>query len=183
MWTTDSGRAIRSIKGYLSSLGRCVRVFLALIPWFDFDVPICGWWIIVWFADNLWESSAFWWHSMQIRIFGFLKSRQYPLHVCIPFPWVNSSISCVWRRHFWLEQSVNSKASPWLSFWLDELSLEKLLEILIYGLIVLKSTVITSSISCSSALGLKFNHIVHSDNLIAYVMSLPLRKANVRCFV
>lgn len=122
------------------------RVLLSVILWFDFDVPICGWWIIVWFADNLWESSAFWWYSMQM---GYLDSANHNgvlLNVRLPFLWINSPISCIWRSHFWLAQSVNRKASPWLSSWLDELSLEKLLEILIYGLIVLKSTTITWSI-------------------------------------
>lgn len=111
----------------LFALSLC-RVSLSVILWFDFDVPICGWWIIVWFADNLWESSAFWWYSMQM---GYLDSANHDsvlLNVRLPFLWINSPISSIWRSHFWLVQSVNRKASPWLSPWLDELSLEKLLE-------------------------------------------------------
>lgn len=83
-------------------------------------------------------------------IFRFGKSGPCPLHVCHVIRWINLPISGVWRSYFWLEQSVNSTASLWLSLWLDELSLEKLLEILMYGLIVLESTVITWSVCCST---------------------------------
>lgn len=71
----------------------------------------------------------------KLEIFGPLKSPQWLLYIWLPVPWVNWPISCVWRSHFWLEQSVNSKTPARLSPWLDELSLEKLLEILIHGLI------------------------------------------------
>ena len=148
-------------QSHLSSLSPGFGVFLTVILWFDFDVPIRAWWIIVWFADNLWESSVFWWHSMQMGDIWVLQITTVgPLYICLPVRWVNWPISCVWRSHFWLEQSVNSKASPWLSPWLDELSLEKLLESLIYGLISPESMVITKSILPSSADGLKFIHIL-----------------------
>jgi len=75
-------RATRSIKGHLSSLSSCFGVFLMVILWFDFDVPICGWWIIVWFADNLWESSVIWWHSMQMGDIWVLQiTTVAPLHL------------------------------------------------------------------------------------------------------
>lgn len=65
-----------------SSLSPCFGVFLTVILWFDFDVPICAWWIIVWFADNLWESSVFWWHSMQMGDIWVLEiTTVAPLHL------------------------------------------------------------------------------------------------------
>lgn len=74
-------RATRSIKGH-RPLGSCFGVFLTVILWFDFDVPICGWWIIVWFPDNLWESSVFWWHSMQMGDIWVLQiTTAAPLHL------------------------------------------------------------------------------------------------------
>lgn len=103
-------------------------------------------------------------------IFGFGKSGPCPLHVCHVIRWINLPISPVWRSYFWLEQSVNSTASLWLSLWLDELSLEKLLEILMYGLIVLESTVITWSAFCSTALRIKCGRLENSDQLILPIL-------------
>lgn len=50
-----------------------------ILLWF---VPICAWWIIVCFADNLWESSVFWWPSMQIGDIWVLEiTTVAPLHL------------------------------------------------------------------------------------------------------
>ncbi len=103
-------------------------------------------------------------------IFGFGKSGPCPLHVCHVIQWINLPISSVWRSYFWLEQSVNSTASLWLSLWLDKLSLEKLLEILMYGLIVLESTVITWSVFCSTALRIKCGQLKNSEQLISPIL-------------
>lgn len=55
---------------------------LTVVLWFYFDVPICAWWIIVCFADKLWESSVFWWPSMQIGDIWVLEiTRIAPLHL------------------------------------------------------------------------------------------------------
>lgn len=103
-------------------------------------------------------------------IFGFGKSGPCPLHVCHVIRWINLPISGVWRSYFWLEQSVNSTASLWLSLWLDKLSLEKLLEIVMYGLIVLESTVITWSVFCSTALRIKCGQLKNSEQLISPIL-------------
>lgn len=75
------GIAVNQRPSFLSQL-LLLDFSLTAILWFYFDVPICDWWIIVCFADKLWESSVFWWPSMQIGDIWVLEiTRIAPLHL------------------------------------------------------------------------------------------------------
>lgn len=75
------GIAVNQRPSFLSQ-SLLLEFSLTASLWFYFDVPICAWWIIVCFADKLWESSAFCWPSMQIGDIWLLEiTRIAPLHL------------------------------------------------------------------------------------------------------